>query len=120
MKFGSSDPNDDGVSWLKAISRGLSALTQLFAGLQGTVGTVGSFTMPAAASLVVPNVFVKAGSAIRLTATNAAAGTLMGSAKSLYAAPADFVPGVSFTVKTASAAAAAGTETFSYQVINVI
>lgn len=110
--------NDDGITALRAIVQNISALVQAFAGLQDAAGTVGSFTFAAAASVVVPNVKVRAGSKIFLTPENIAAGTLVGSAESPYIAPVDHVPGVSFTVRTASGAAA-GTEVFSYRVVNV-
>ena len=86
----------------------LGQLLQLFQNLFPR--TSGTFTMAAAASKVVTDANVTSASVVVLVATNAAAGTLMGSAKSLYVAPANG----SFTVATASAAAAAGTETFNY------
>lgn len=81
-------------------------------------GSSGTVTLAAAASTTVSNSSVKASSRIDLTAANAAAGTLVGSAKSPYAASADFVVGTSFTIKTASGGAAAGTEVFYYTIIN--
>ena len=112
--------NDDAITWLKAIANSISGLSQQFAGLIDRVGTAGTFTFPAAASVVVRNVNIKAGSLIELSPANAAAGTLVGSAKCPYAAQVDFVAGVSFTVKTASAAAAAGTEIFYYRIVNLV
>lgn len=76
---------------------------------------VGSFTLAAAATKVVSDVRVTATSKINLTAINAAAGTLMGSVKSLYVSALS--AGVSFTVATANAASAAGTETFDYNIV---
>lgn len=78
--------------------------------------SVGTFTLGAAATTIVLNTEVQANSFPLLIATNAAAGTLMGSAKSLYLSARSV--GASFTVATASAAAAAGTETFLYVLIN--
>ena len=75
---------------------------------------VGSFTLGAAATTVVANVDVTATCTILLTPTNAAAATLQGSAKCLYISAR--TAGASFTVATASAAAAAGTETFNYRI----
>lgn len=77
----------------------------------------GSFTLGAAAMTVVNDGHVLSSSIIVLSPTNAAAGTLMGSAKSLYISAKS--AGVSFTVATASAAAAAGTENFSYVIVNL-
>lgn len=78
----------------------------------------GSFTMGAAATKVVTEPGVTANSLITLTATNPSAGTLMGSAKSLYISAK--TPGASFTVATANAAAAVGTETMTYQIQNPV
>lgn len=78
--------------------------------------SIGTFTMAAAATKSVTDANSKSTSFIVLMPTNAAAGTLMGSTKSLYVTPATG----SFTVSTASAVAAAGTETFSYVIMNVI
>lgn len=76
----------------------------------------GSFTLGAAATTVVNDGNVLTTSVIIPFATNASAATLMGSNKSLYISAK--AVGVSFTVATASAAAAAGTETLSYVLIN--
>ncbi len=80
--------------------------------------TVGTFTMAAAATLVVPQTATQSTSNISLTALNAAAATLMGSAKSLYISAR--TQGASFTVATASGAAAAGTEQFQYELLNLV
>lgn len=78
--------------------------------------SIGTFTMAAAASKTITDGNVSTSSAVTLTATNAAAGTLMGSNKSLYITYASG----SFTVTTASGVAAAGTETFQYVVENTL
>ena len=78
----------------------------------------GSFTMTAAATHAVVETRVQANSLVNLIPTNAAAGTLQGSAKSLYIS--SVTAGVGFTVATASAANAAGTETFSYSTVNPV
>lgn len=76
-----------------------------------------SFTMAAAASKVVSDAAVVSFSGIFLTPTNAAAGTLQGGVKSLYVDASTITTGA-FTVKTANGAAAAGTETYLYVVVN--
>lgn len=88
----------------------VSVLTSRFA--LGSYG--GSFTCGAAASTVVTDANAKTTSKVLLTPTNAAAGTLQGSAKCLYVTKANG----SFTVTTASGVAAAGTETFDYEIVN--
>lgn len=79
---------------------------------------VGTFTLSAAATTVVPQTATQSTSNISLTALNAAAATLMGSAKSLYISAR--TQGASFTVATASGAAAAGTEQFQFQMVNLV
>lgn len=74
--------------------------------------SAGTFTLAAAVSTTVLDPAVTANSIIGLTAQNAPAATLQGSAKSLYISAK--VAGTSFTVSTANAVAAAGTELFSY------
>jgi hypothetical protein len=66
----------------------------------------GTFTMAGAASKTVTDANVTASSIIVLQATNAAAGTLQGSAKALYISAK--TAGTSFAVTTASGVAAAG------------
>ena len=101
---------------LKAANQNMSLLIQTLQGIfpRG----FGSFTLAAAATKVVTNTSVQANSIITLMPTNAAAGTLMGSAKSLYVS--SITAGTSFTVATASAANAAGTEQFSYAIFNPV
>lgn len=72
----------------------------------------GNFTLAAAATTDVTNAAVAANSKVFIVPTNAAAGALMAGAKSLYHSAN--TAGVSFTVATADASAAAGTETFNY------
>lgn len=111
----------DVVTALQGNGRNLnSVLALLIEALQSLFLTrsTGSFTLGAAATTVVPNTQVTATSLPILIETNAAAGTLQGSNKHLYISARN--PGVSFTVATASAAAAAGTETFSYILVNPV
>jgi hypothetical protein len=80
--------------------------------------TVGIFTLAAAATTTVPQTATESTSSISLTALNASAASLMGSAKALYISAR--TQGASFTVATASGAAAAGTEQFSYELLNLV
>ncbi len=100
-----------------AVVAQLAALVAAVLAVFPTAVFTGSFTLGAAATTTVNNGHVTASSIIIPFPTNAAAGTLMGSAKSLYISAR--VVGVSFTVATASAGAAAGTETFSYIIVNL-
>lgn len=100
----------DAVTQLQAIVRQLTALV---AAINGRI-TYGTFTLAAAASTTINQSAVKANSQIVWTPTNASAATLEGSAKALYVSA--IVPGTSFTVSTANASNAVGTETFSYTV----
>lgn len=84
--------------------------------LQTSNGPVGTLTLGAAATTAVSNSGVTANSIILLFPTNAAAATLVSGASSPYISAKS--AGVSFTVATANAAAAAGTETFNYLVLN--
>lgn len=94
----------------------LTGNTALVAAIHHAFPTItGSFTLTAAATLVVPQPAILANSVVQLIPTNAAAGTLQGSVKSLYISA--IAPGVSFTVATASATNATGGETFSYYIV---
>lgn len=116
---------DDVVSVLKSgnqISSGiLAALEALGPFLESVLGAsihVGSFTCSAASATTVANTATAANSAIIPIATNAAAGTLMGSSRSLYLSARTV--GTSFQFTTASGVAAGGTETFIYVMINPV
>lgn len=78
----------------------------------------GTFTMPAAATFNVADVRAQTNSIVQISPTNASAGTLQGSVKSLYVS--SVTSGVGFTVATANATNAAGTETFSYTINNPV
>lgn len=77
--------------------------------------SVATFTLGAAATTVVANTNVTSTSIPLLIPLNAAAATLMGSAKALYVSAR--TAGTSFTVATANATAAAGTESFAYVLV---
>lgn len=117
--FGGGYPSssDDAISVARAIVDNLAQLNRLFATFLGVSGIAGSFTLPAAASLVVPQALVTATSKVFLMPTNAAAATLQGSAESLYISALS--AGVSFTVTTGAGTAATGGETFDYLLINL-
>lgn len=102
--------SDDIATKLQAGNQLMAKLVGIFSNLFPR--STGTFTLSAASSKVVTDVNVATTSIITLMPTNAAAATLMGSTKCLYVTPASG----SFTVTTASGAAAAGTETFSYSV----
>jgi hypothetical protein len=81
-----------------------------------TINRTGFFTMAAAATKVITDPNFTNGSIVQLIPFNAAAAVLQGSAKFLYASTG--APGASFTVATANAVAAAGTEQFNYVITN--
>ena len=102
---------------LTILQQGVVAINQLATNLLNTWPRItGTFTLAAAASTVVTQPGVKATSVVVLTPTNAAAATLMGSAKALYVSA--IVPGASFTVSTASGGNAAGTEVLQFAIFN--
>lgn len=94
-------------------------LSQIVSALQAIFPRVaGTFTLAAAATTTVPQPATQSTSLIVLTPLNASAATLMGSAKSLYISAR--TTGSGFTVATANAAAAAGTEQMSYILVNLV
>lgn len=105
---------NDISSKLQASNQIMGQLVQVVAALFPR--SIGTFTMAAGASKTITDANVTTGSYISLSPTNAAAGTLQGSAKCLYVTAANG----SFTVTTASGVAAAGTEALSYAVFNSI
>lgn len=109
--------SDDMASIGRAIVENLAQLNSTFLAFLGVSGICGSFTFAAAATVVVPEPLVTANSFIFLQATNADAGTLVGSNESPYISAK--AAGVSFTVATAAGTAAAGTEEFSYLLVNL-
>jgi hypothetical protein len=76
---------------------------------------LGTFTMPAAATVTVSDATVTSSSWVFLAPTNASGAQLMGSAKNLYLSGR--VAATSFSMATGNAAAAAGTETFTYLIV---
>lgn len=100
----------DAVTQLNLIARQLGLWVLAFTGRN----TFGSFTMAAAPTTTVAQPAVKANSFISWSPTNAAAGTLLGSAKSPYLS--SISPGISFTIATANGVAAAGTESMMYRI----
>jgi len=105
-------------SSLLSIGRALVTAINSLAGVFQNVWprVTGTFTMPAAATLTVTQPAIKATSVVMLSPTNASAATLMGGTKSLYVSA--IVAGTSFTVVTANATNAIGTEQFSYAIFS--
>jgi hypothetical protein len=99
----------DVTSQLQNIARQLGLWVLAFKGRN----TFGSFTTAVAPTTTVSQPAVQANSLIVLSPTNAAAGTLQGSAQSLYIK--SISPGVSFTVATANGSNATAA-TFSYAI----
>ena len=103
------------------IANKLQASNQLMAKLVAIFSNLfprasGNFSLTAASTKTVTDANVTSASYVVLIPTNAAAGTLIGSNKSLYVSYASG----SFTVTTASGVAAAGGETFQYLVFNAL
>lgn len=110
-----------GGSGLSDIASKLQLSNQLMGKLVGIISNLfprgmGNFSLTAASSKVVTDANVTSVSYVVLIPTNAAAGTLIGSNKSLYISYASG----SFTVATASGASATGGETFQYLVFNAL
>ena len=114
------DPNL-GVGGLGDINTSLQAANKLMAKLVGLISGIfprsfGTFTLSAAVSTTVTDTNATTSSIITPMPLNAAAATLIGSAKSLYFTRA----AGSFTVSTANGVAAAGTEQFAYSIQNPV
>lgn len=96
-----------------AVSAILQILAQINESLKAVLASsTGTFTLDAGASTTVTDSAVSATSYVSITARNPAAATLMAGASNVYVVPGSG----SFTVATADAGNAAGTETFSYAV----
>jgi hypothetical protein len=109
--------NDDPPVALSDIAREAGATNRSLAQINETLRslvrlTSGTFTCAAATSTTVTNTAVASSSVILLSPTNAAAGTLMAGANSLYISTK--TAGTSFVVATAGGGSAGGSETFSY------
>lgn len=113
MQVGGANTNTTADQLRNQVLSGI--LTALQSGFPRVVGT---FTLAAAATTTIPQTATQSTSRITLTPMNAAAGTLMGSAKSLYISAR--TQGASFTVATANATNAVGTEIFSYELLNLV
>lgn len=109
--------SEDSVGQLVGLNMNLSKLVERFNDAFPMASAQGTFTCAAAATTTVNDTNVKATSIIILTPTNAAAGTLQGGTTHLYLSAR--TASTSFAVTTADAAAAAGTETFQYLIVNV-
>lgn len=99
-------------STLQGIARQLGLWVQAFSGRM----VFGSFTCGGTATTTVTQPGIKANSFVSWVPTNAAASAIEGSAKKLFLAT--LTPGASFAAVTGNAGTTAGTETFSYVVIN--
>ena len=106
-----------GSAFLAAVQNIVTAINGLASTLKAArVQYRGSFTLAAAATTTVAQTAVTAGSTIDWAPLNASAATLEGSAKALYLSSQ--TAGTGFVVATASGGNAAGTESFSYVVLN--
>lgn len=104
------------ASMLKAMQALSTAIDAQTTAIENTFPrTTGTLTLAAAATTVVSELAVTASSRVFLFPNNSSAGTLVGSSKSPYISARS--AGVSFTVATADATAAAGGEVFQYVLI---
>jgi hypothetical protein len=95
--------------------RYLGQLVQLLQQLLPRI--TGSFTMTATATKAVADPRIQAGAIVQLIPTNAAAGTMQGSSKYLFAVVS---PGVGFTATTSDGTNGSATATFSYLAVNPV
>lgn len=102
---------------IRQLTAGNSLSQQLIAAIAAAFPRIsnGTFSFTAAATAVVTAPQITATSLIVLIPTNASAATLVGGTKSPYVSARSV--GTSFTVSTADATNAAGTETFSYLMV---
>jgi hypothetical protein len=105
------------IGQAQGVNRNLSDLVSVMRDAFPLHSSRGSFTMSAAASSVITDAGTKSSSLVVLMPTNAAAAALLAGSHSLYVSAR--TDGVSFTLSTADAAAAAGTETFEYIIISI-
>lgn len=119
MTGDSNTPLGGGLQDLVSTQKsGVNYLGQLLVAIQSAFPRIaGTFTMAVAATNTVTDARINANAVVWLQATNLSAGTLQGSAKNLVVSA---VASGSFTVSTANATNAAGTETFSYVAFNPV
>jgi hypothetical protein len=106
---------DDILAQVNGINANLAKLISVFQTRFALGAFGGSFICGAAVSTTVTDANAKTTSKVMLTPTNAAGGTLQGSVKCLYVSAKN---NGSFVVSTSSGVAAAGTETFDYEIVN--
>lgn len=106
---------DDMLAQANGINANLAQLVAVLNSRFALGAFGGSFTCSAAVSTTVTDANAKTTSRVVLSPTNAAAGTLQGSAKCLHVSSKN---NGTFVVSTSNAVAAAGTETFDYEIVN--
>jgi hypothetical protein len=104
----------DIVAALNAMSRNSSLLSQTMSAVLPRV--TGSFTLSGSANTTVSQVAVAANSVISWIPTNSAAGTVVGSAASIFQSALN--AGSGFVVTTANGAATGAGATFTYWIWN--
>lgn len=112
-----SSGNDDMLAQVSGHNMNMSKLIQVMTNRFALSCFSGSFNMTASITIVVADTNVKKNSLIFFIPTNAAAAQLQGSAKQLYVSAQ--AANTNFTAATGSGIAAAGTETYSYVILNV-
>jgi len=108
---------DDMVNQARGANQNLAKIASVLQSRFSLATFSGTFTLTATATFTVNNANVTAASIILWTPTNAAAGTLEGSAKKLYRSTRN--AGANFVVATSNGVAAVGGETFDYVIVNV-
>lgn len=108
---------DDMLAQANGLNANLAKIASVLQTRFALAAYTGTFALAAAPTTTVTDANVKASSIIWPVPTNAAAATLMGSAKSLYVSARN--AGTSFVVATADGTAAAGGQTFAYVILNV-
>lgn len=106
---------DDILAQVQGINANIAQLVAVMKSRFALSASSGSFGCAAAVTTTVPNNFATTTSRIALNPSNAAAGTLQGSAKCLYISARR---SGSFDVSTSNGVAAVGTETFDYVLVN--